>query len=67
MILGPKVNQTARVHYRKSFAKFMPMHGKTGRIVIVSRGKGPRNVGVLIGDAIVCIPKGNLNLVEECD
>jgi hypothetical protein len=53
------------LHYAAKKAPFFPHHGKVGRIVVVSRGKGPRNVGVLIEGRIVVVGRGNLVAVEE--
>lgn len=65
MIMQPKVGVTARVHYNKRDAPNRPYHGKIGEIVIVSRGKGPKNVGLEIDGKIVCVPRGNLMLLEK--
>lgn len=43
MIRWPKKGQTARVHYRKSAATFMPCHGHVGVIQIAGKGPGPLN------------------------
>lgn len=60
MIFHPKVGQHVRVHYAQRAAPHMPYHGKYGVVRIVSRGPGPRNVGVEIDGQIVVIPRGNL-------
>lgn len=62
---NPKPFSLARIHYRKDIAPLMPHHGKTGRIVVVSKGR-PRNHGVELQDGtIVCVPCGNLNRIVE--
>jgi hypothetical protein len=43
----------------------MPLHGRTGVVRIVTRGRGPRNVGVEIDGQIVVIPRGNLVAILE--
>jgi hypothetical protein len=65
MIRQPIIGHLARLHYAAKKVPFFPHHGKVGRIVIVSRGKGPRNVGVLIEGRIVVVGRGNLVAVEE--
>lgn len=65
MIWQPKPGQCVRVHYRPGFARIMPFQGLTGRVLVASRGPGPRNVLVEIdlptGKTLrVGIPRGNL-------
>lgn len=63
MLSNPRINQSARVHYRASAAPHMPHHGKAGKVVVVSRGK-PRSHGVEIDGVIVCVHCGNLKKME---
>ena len=60
MIFHPHIRQRVRVHYTKRMAAVMPHHGRTGVVRIVSRGPGPRNVGVEIDRRVVVVPRGNL-------
>ena len=55
--------QRVRIHKRS--ASVMPHHGKLGVVRTVSRGPGPRNVGVEIDGRTVVIPRGNLVAVGE--
>jgi len=65
MIFHPRPGQRVRVHYAKRSASVMPHHGAAGVVRIVSRGPGPRNVGVEVNGRVVVIPRGNLVAVEE--
>ncbi|MCG3174644.1 MAG: hypothetical protein GMKNLPBB_02904 [Myxococcota bacterium] len=65
MIMHPRTGQAARVHYAKQPAEHMPLHGRTGVVRIVTRGRGPRNVGVEIDGQMVVIPRGNLVAMPE--
>ena len=65
MIFHPRVGQRVRVHYAKRMAAMMPYHGKPGVVRVVSRGPGPRNVGVEINGRLVVVPRGNLVAVPE--
>lgn len=61
MMANPRPGRRVRIHYRKTIAAVMPLHGRTGRIAIASKGPGPRNHGVeLDGGGIVSVPCGNL-------
>lgn len=67
MIRQPRIGQAVRLHYRTTPrggfpapSTWMPYHGSTGIVRIVSRGPGPRNVGVEIGGKLVVVPRGNL-------
>ena len=64
MIFHPRPGQRVRIHYAKRSASIMPHHGKVGIVLIVSRGPGPRNVGVEIDAQTVVFPRGNLVAVE---
>jgi hypothetical protein len=65
MIFHPRPGQPVRLHYRKSAAFAIPHHGKAGVVRIVSRGPGPRNVGVETEARLVVAPRGNLVLMTE--
>ena len=65
MIFHPRPGQHVRIHYAKRSASVMPHHGKTGVVRIVSRGPGPRNIGVEIKGHLVVVPRGNLVAVGE--
>ena len=65
MIFHPRIGQRVRVHYAKAAATVMPHHGKVGIVRVVSRGPGPRNVGVEIDGRLVVIPRGNLAALKE--
>ena len=65
MISHPHIGQRVRMRYAKRTAAVMPFHGRTGIVRIVSRGPGPRNVGVEIDGRLVVIPRGNLVVVES--
>lgn len=59
MIRHPARHQSVIVHYAAPARPARPLHGKTGIVVIVSRGR-PRNHGVLIDGVIYAVPAGNL-------
>ena len=63
MLANPKPNQPVRIHYGKRYAHTMPLHGRTGRVVIASKGR-PRNHLVEVDGKQFVIPCGNLNKVE---
>ena len=65
MIWHPRIGQRVRIHYAKRAAASMPHHGKVGIVRVVSRGPGPRNVGVEIKGQTVAVPRGNLIVVDE--
>lgn len=65
MIFHPRIEQRVRVHYAKAGAAAMPYHGKAGIVRVVSKGPGPRNVGVKIDGRLVVVPRGNLVAVKE--
>lgn len=67
MMLNPRIGQRVRVHYRKSWATFMPWHGRTGIVRIACRKGRPRNHGVEIDGQMIVIPCGNLVKGEEGD
>jgi len=45
----------------------MPYHGKIGVVRVVSRGPGPRNVGVEIDGQVIVVPRGNLVIAQEAE
>lgn len=63
MLANPRPGQRVQVWYRRDRAAFMPLHGKLGSVVVVSRGK-PRNHGVKVDGAVYVVPCGNLRKVE---
>jgi len=65
MIFHPRPGQHVRIRYAKRSASVMPHHGAVGVVRIVSRGPGPRNVGVEIDGRLVVVPRGNLVAVGE--
>ena len=60
MIFHPRFGQRVRIHYAKGTAGIMPYHGKRGVVCTIALGPGPRNAGVMIGDELVFVPRGNL-------
>ena len=65
MIFHPRPGQHVRIHYAKRSAPVMVHHGAVGVVRVVSRGPGPRNVGVEIDGRIVVVPRGNLIVVGK--
>lgn len=63
MLANPKQGQRVQCWYRRDRAAFMPLHGKLGSVVVVSRGT-PRNHGVEVDGAVYVVPCGNLRKVE---
>lgn len=61
MIANPRKGMTVQVWYNKRIAPEMHLHGKTGTVTVVSKGK-PRNHGVMIEGVLWCVPCGNLRL-----
>lgn len=59
MLVNPAVNQRVVIRYAKSYSSTMPLHGLTGTVVVVGKGR-PRNHGVNVGGKIYAIPCGNL-------
>jgi len=62
MIKWPKFGMRAVVHYRKTAQSQMPYQNKKAFIHIVSNGKGPKNILVIIDNVNVIIPRGNLKI-----
>jgi hypothetical protein len=65
MIVHPRLNQHVLIWYNKKRAPFMPLHGLTGRVVVRSRGPGPRNHGVNVGGVVYVVPCGNLQTIKQ--
>lgn len=66
MLANPRVGRRVRIHYRKDVAARMPLHGRTGAVVVAARGPGPRNHGIeLDGGGVVSVPCGNLMAIRE--
>ena len=65
MILHPRSGQRVRIHYARRSASVMSHHGAVGVVRTVSRGPGPRNVGVEIDGRFIVVPCGNLVAVGE--
>ena len=65
MIFHPRSGQHVRLHYAKRLASVIRHHGAVGVVRVVSRGPGPRNVGVEVDGRIVVVPRGNLVVVRE--
>ena len=59
MVSAPKPGQRVRLRYAAKRAHLFHLHGKTGVVRIVGKGR-PRNHGVEIGGVIVVVPAGNL-------
>jgi hypothetical protein len=59
MIASSKPGWPAQVWYRASVRSVAPWHGRTGVVVVASRGK-PRNHGIDIDGTLVVVPCGNL-------
>lgn len=55
-----KLGDVAYVHYRKSVQNEMQYQGKRAFVYFVAKGKGPKNVLVMIENVKVVIPRGNL-------
>jgi len=60
MIKYPKVGSFVIVHYNKKIAVNMPFHGLGGKILLIGKGPGPRNVLLSISAKKVVVPRGNL-------
>ncbi len=65
MIFHPRAGQRVHLDYAQPTAGMMPYHGKVGVVRVVSRGPGPRNVGVKVAGLLVVVPRGNLVAVAE--
>jgi hypothetical protein len=60
MIFAPRFGESVRIHYNKRVAKSSRWHTAIGRIEIIGKGPGPRNLGVRIGAHLVVVPRGNV-------
>ena len=65
MMVHPRRGQLVQVWYKRAIAPFMPLHGKTGRVAVVARGKGPRKHGAIIDGQLWVVPCGNLRKIED--
>ena len=59
MMLNPRLGQQVQIKYRKKTCHHFPVHGKTGVIVTVGKGK-PRNHLVDVDGELYIVPCGNL-------
>lgn len=66
MIATPALGQRVQVWYRAGVRDAMPLHGKTGTVVIRSRGR-PRNHAVRIDGRVYVVPCGNLRQPLDID
>lgn len=64
MLSNPKVGQRVQVWYGRRSRALMPLHGRTGTLIISSRGR-PRNHGVLIDGSLYVVPAGNLRIKSQ--
>lgn len=60
MIWKPRIGEPVEIRYRKGVRNAMPLQGRSGMVVVTPQGRGPRNVGVRIGDSVHVVPRGNL-------
>jgi hypothetical protein len=59
MVSNPKPNQRVRIHYRAAMRSMMFLHGMSGVVAVVGKGR-PRNHLVEISGRNYVIPAGNL-------
>ena len=64
MVSNPKPGAACKVWYRTTLRDYMPLHGKIGKVVRVSRGR-PRNHVIEIDGEEYAVPFGNLIEVEK--
>ena len=68
MLCNPREGWRVRVWYRKALAVIMPLHGMTGIVRVVCKGRAvkfkPRNHGIEIDDRMYTVPSGHLNKAE---
>lgn len=64
MLANPRLGTQVQIWYNKRIAPVMPLHGKIGTVVIVSKGR-PRNHGVLVDGQMYVIPCGNINKYQK--
>ncbi len=67
MLVYPQVGATVQVWYKRQLADWFPLHGKIGTVLVVAKGKGPRNHGILIDGKLWVVPCGNLRNVPQED
>ena len=59
MLSSPRIGTAVQCWYAAPARPARPLHGLTGVVVTVSRGR-PRNHGVLIDGRVYAVPCGNL-------
>lgn len=60
MIANPKPGRRVELRYAARVRPFAPLHGRTGVVVIASRGKPRNHLVQLDGGPLVVVPCGNL-------
>ena len=60
MIKNPKVGSFVIVHYNERIRDEMPYHGMGGKVLVIGKGPGPRNVLLSISAKKVVVPRGNI-------
>jgi len=63
MLTAPKIGQRVMIWYRAGLREVMPLHGRTGTVVMRSTGK-PRNHGIEIDGQVYVVPCGNVRKPE---
>jgi hypothetical protein len=51
---------TVKIHYKKKKQNFFEYEGMNGTLIIIARGKGPKNCLIDINGKNVVIPFGNI-------
>jgi len=64
MLVNPRIGQWVQVWYGAKTRTLMPLHGKTGTVEIVGRGK-PRNHGIRVDGVLYVTPCGNINKIAN--
>jgi hypothetical protein len=60
MLTNPRAGTPCRIHYAKSYAHTMPLHGAVATVVLASRGAVRNHVVKLLCGWRVAVPAGNL-------
>lgn len=60
MLTNPRAGTPCRIHYAKSYAHLMPLHGAVATVVLASRGAVRNHVVELLCGWRVAVPAGNL-------
>lgn len=60
MLTNPRAGTPCRIHYAKSYAHTMPLHGAVAKIVLASRGAVRNHLVALLCGRRVAVPAGNL-------